>query len=702
MTADIKSGSSGVGVGQAGHISSFRPDLQGLRAVAVIAVVLDHLLDWPSGGFVGVDIFFVLSGFFITALLLRELHRTGGLSFKEFYIRRARRILPAALLVLLVTVTAGYIVFPATRAKETLVDTLWAALFAANWRFERVGTDYFQEGLPPSPVQHFWSLSIEEQFYFVWPAVLLGIFVIAAKFGLRRRGVCRRYALIGVVGATVAVSFGWATMQSSTEPTTAYFSTFTRVWELSVGAAVAIAGPALARLPRTFIRPAIAYFGLSGLAASLFLITPDTQFPGPGAVVPVLSTTLVVGAFQGSSVYGMAPLTNKAAQYFGSSSYSLYLWHWPVFVLLAAIMPEQQLSYYVVAVVIALAMSELSFRHFENPIHQSRWLESELDYSTATVVRLRITPKAWSLVGALLAVALVFSLLAIRITDQRAGIGETNEALDTGRSVMEVDPCFGGPAIGSVRCPQLSPSEVTPSIDTFAKDTQGAFSCWRGEGEEIRSCTYGSTQPDALRLALIGDSHAATLLPGLTRRLEENNWSLTTYLGYGCQWQTPAPGDCNDDMQELQSSLLASEPYDAIVTTSGRKYGGPTEAAAEIAYQAAWSAITARGTKIVAVADNPTVSADVIACVTRLGGDPFECGTDRAQALRDEDPLIAAAAKTPGATLVDLTDSYCTADRCPAVVGNVIVYRDTGGHVTATFAETLAPKLVAGIRAALA
>lgn len=188
MTADIKSGSSGLGAGQASHISSFRPDLQGLRAMAVIAVVLDHLLGWPSGGFVGVDIFFVLSGFFITGLLLRELHRTGGLSFKEFYIRRARRILPAALLVLLVTVVAGYIVFPATRAKETLVDTLWAALFAANWRFERVGTDYFQEGLPPSPVQHFWSLSIEEQFYFVWPAVLLGIFVIAAKFSLRRLG----------------------------------------------------------------------------------------------------------------------------------------------------------------------------------------------------------------------------------------------------------------------------------------------------------------------------------------------------------------------------------------------------------------------------------------------------------------------------------------------------------------------------------
>ncbi|MDH6287820.1 acyltransferase family protein [Rhodococcus opacus] len=681
--------------------TAFRPDLQGMRAGAVIAVVLDHLIGWPSGGFVGVDVFFVLSGFFITGLLLRELNTTGGLSFTKFYIRRARRILPAALLVLLVTVGAGYIVFPATRAKETLVDSLWAALFAANWRFESVGTDYFQLGLPPSPVQHYWSLSIEEQFYFVWPVVLLGIFLLTAKTGLRRWGHPRRYALIGAVAATVAVSFGWSTTQSATEPTTAYFSTFTRVWELGTGAAVAIAGPALARLPRNFIRPVISYVGLAGLAASLFLITPDTQFPGPGAALPVLSTALVIAAFHSSPVYGLAPLTNRVAQYFGSTSYSLYLWHWPVIVLLAAIMPEQQISYYVAAAVIALVLSEVSFRCFEYPIHQSRWLEPEARTSPSNKTRRRITPRGWSIIGAFIAVTLVLNLLVISITDQRAGVGETNETLSAGETVAEAGQCFGGPAIRNPNCPQLSPSELTPPIDTFAKDTQGAFSCWRGEGEEMKSCTYGSTRPDALRLALIGDSHAATLLPGLSRRLEENNWSLATYVGYGCQWQTPAPGDCDDDMQELQSSLLTSQPYDAIVTTSGRRYGGATEAAAVIAYQAAWSAISARGTKIVAVADNPTVSADVIACMTRFGGDPFKCGSDRSKALADEDPLFAAAAKTPGAALVDLTDSYCTADRCPAVVGNVIVYRDTAGHVTATFAETLAPKLVEQIRAAL-
>ena len=200
-----------------------------MRAVAVLAVFADHLFAWPSGGFVGVDVFFVLSGFFITGMLIRERNETGTISFKNFYTRRVRRIIPSALLVLFVTVVFSYILFPAVRAKETLVDALWAALFAANVHFERVGTDYFQEGQPPSPLQHYWSLSIEEQFYFVWPLLLLGIYLWTRKSSHRGSSNVRQIALATSMAIIVAASFIWAVTQSASNPSSAYFSSFTRV-----------------------------------------------------------------------------------------------------------------------------------------------------------------------------------------------------------------------------------------------------------------------------------------------------------------------------------------------------------------------------------------------------------------------------------------------------------------------------------------
>lgn len=688
-------------VSYVGRASDFRPDLQGLRAVAVVSVVLNHLIGWPVGGFVGVDVFFVLSGFLITGLLLRETNRTGSLSFANFYRRRVRRIIPAALLVLATTATVGLFLFPAIRAKDTIVDVLWAALSAANWRFERVGADYFEEGLPPSAVQHFWSLAIEEQFYFVWPAVILAIFLVTDRIGSPRSEHYRNIALVGSVGMVITMSFGWALAQSSSRPTTAYFSTFTRVWELGVGAAVAILAPYLTRLPRTALRPAIAYVGIIGVVLSLFVVTPDMAFPGPWALLPVLSTALILGAFVGTDVYGSAPLTNRFAQYFGSTSYSLYLWHWPVIVFLGALMPNRGLPFYIAASIVFLALSDMSYRFFESPIHRSRWLEPAKGAVSDRPAGRWVTPRAWNLLGGLVVVSIVASLVGITMADDLAGRGESNETLLVDTPMPSQDPCLGGPALGDPACRQFGAGELVPTIDSFSKDTQGAFSCWRDEGEAMSPCTIGSARSDAVRLALIGDSHAATLLPGLARRLEESNWALTSYVGYGCQWQSPAPGDCEDEMVQLQDLLLSEEPYDAIVTTSGRKYGGATKAAAVEAYRAAWSAVSARGTRVVVVGDNPSVSADLIACVTRFGGDPFDCGTERTEALAEVDPLIDAANLTDGAELVDLTRYYCTPDRCPAVVGNVIVYRDTGGHVTATFAETLAPFIVAGIRRAL-
>jgi peptidoglycan/LPS O-acetylase OafA/YrhL len=221
--------------------NSFRGDIEGLRAVAVGLVLLDHVLGWPAGGFIGVDVFFVISGFLITGLLVRERERTGRISFRAFYVRRVRRLMPAALAALVATTLAAWALFPRGRFWEAVDDGVWALLFGANIHFAQQGTDYFQQTAAPSPFQHFWSLAVEEQFYLLWPALILAV------FALRPGG---RGRLLGPAKVVVtAGSFAWSVHATMASPATAYFSTLTRAWELGVGALVAVAATPLSRLP---------------------------------------------------------------------------------------------------------------------------------------------------------------------------------------------------------------------------------------------------------------------------------------------------------------------------------------------------------------------------------------------------------------------------------------------------------------------
>ena len=294
-----------------------RRDVQGLRAVAVLIVVLNHLFAWPAGGFVGVDVFFVISGYLITDLMLRERDRTGRVSWIDFYRRRVRRIIPTAVTVLVATVLVSRIIYPAVRARLIRQDAEWSAVFLSNWHFARVKTDYFNhEGLV-SPLQHFWSLAVEEQFYLVWPVV-----VIAVSALVWRRASYRR--VLGVlIGVVVIADFGYSLQNSRAHATVAYFSTTARAWELGVGALLAVSGRRLTRLSG-WSRTPLAWCGLCGIAASLVLIAADSTFPAPWAALPVLSSGAVIAAGVGAPARGLVVLTNPVSQYLGNVSYSLY------------------------------------------------------------------------------------------------------------------------------------------------------------------------------------------------------------------------------------------------------------------------------------------------------------------------------------------------------------------------------------------
>lgn len=675
------------------YARSMRLDLQGMRAFAVLAVFVDHLFGWPRGGFVGVDVFFVLSGFFITGLLIGERTRTGEISFANFYIRRVRRIIPSALLVIGLTVVASYFLLTATRAKGALIDGLWAAIFMSNWRFERVGTDYFAQSLPDSPLLHYWSLSIEEQFYFVWPLVLLGLFALTRRYSKpgNRYPAGRQVWLAGFMSAISLLSFAWACLQFGTNPAGAYFSTFTRLWELGVGALVAISVPLLSRIPNK-IRPLLSYIGMAGAITSLFVISPTMPFPGPWAALPVLSTALVIAAFVGGDVRAVPHLTNPIAQYFGEVSYTLYLWHWPVIILLTAVLPPGPL-YYVVAILLSIALTAVTYRYYENPIRRSNWLEDDDS-------RLVTAPKTWAVVGVIALAVSLSSAIGLEVGDRRSADAVDNQTLEVAAvapKLGDAQRCLGAAALTTAGCVLYDPAKpVYPSIDEFSHDGKGAYDCYRKQSEPFESCTYGYKGPDAKRIAVVGNSHAAMLLPTLSQYLIENKWSMTTFVGYGCLWLL-GYGECGDMMNKTQEKLLA-EKFDVVIVSASRQHGDPRQVAA---YASTWRPVAEAGSKILVVGDVPGVSPETLDCVTRVGSNIGDCATPRDIALSDVDPLLAAAQLVPGTKVLDMTDSFCIGDKCPDVIGNVLVYMDTGSHITATYARTLAPQVVAAVKSVL-
>lgn len=350
---------------------TFRPDIEGLRAVAVLLVVLNHAgVPGLHGGYVGVDVFFVVSGFLITGLLLKEAERSRRISILGFYARRARRILPAATLVLAVTVVSSFALVGGTSAARTAEDGQWAALFASNFRAILQGTDYWASDLPPSPLQHYWSLAIEEQFYLFWPASMMAVAAIGRRVPLRTR-------LAFLLAVTIALSLIWSVYATAENANAAYFSPLTRTWELAAGAILAVLTPAIMRLP-AFLAAISSVTGLTAIVAAALTLDEYTRFPGVAALLPVGGTVLVVigGTIRpkrGAEVLLACP----PLQWLGKLSYSLYLWHWPVLILAAASLgTELPMTAKLALVGVALALSVVTYKYVESPVRNSSWLKA--------------------------------------------------------------------------------------------------------------------------------------------------------------------------------------------------------------------------------------------------------------------------------------------------------------------------------------
>ncbi len=428
-----------------GERTGFRPDLEGLRGIAVVLVLLYHAqVPGFTGGYVGVDVFFVLSGFLITGLLVRELRATGTVSLPGFYARRIRRILPASALVLIVTLVASVLILAPLQVVDVAGDATSAALYVVNIRFAVQATDYLQGSLAPSPILHFWSLSAEEQFYFIWPALLL----LAARLcGTSAR------RLAWPIGAVVVGSFALSFYLTGTNEPWAFFSLPTRAWELGAGAALALAVPRLGALPRG-LATGIGLVGLAMVVASGVVISTETPFPGVAALLPVLGTAAVVAAgvrrpaAPAARALGWGPM-----RYMGRISYSLYLWHWPILVLVpVALGGPLPLEGRLALVAAAIPLSAVTQRLVEEPLRRGRLIGS--------------LPRRNIVFAAGLSVVVAATALGVgTVTEMRLGGGTALAAADVVADPLaglsaEFDPLGGlvpDGAPGSVAAAEVDP-----------------------------------------------------------------------------------------------------------------------------------------------------------------------------------------------------------------------------------------------------
>nr|WP_316932029.1 acyltransferase family protein [Nocardioides marmotae] len=678
----------------------FRDDIQGVRALAVLAIMLYHagLSPYP-GGFVTLDVFFVVSGFLITHLLLKEVDRDGSVSLVRFYARRARRILPAATVVTVATLVASALWLGVVEAKDAATDALWTAFFAANIRFASEQTDYFAQDTAASPFQHYWSLAVEEQFYLVLPLLV----VLAAWWATRgRRGGSVRSRAAVVLGTMTVASFAWSVHASEVSPETAYFSTFTRTWEFGVGALLAIIAPWLVRPLGARDRSLLAATGLAAVVVACFTVTEETAFPGYVALLPVLGTGAIMLA--GAEWSGRPPLVQRMLgirplRWVGDASYSLYLWHWPVFLIATQYLGRDlSLRGTAFAVLVTFALSWASYRFVETPFRTLSW---------STRRTLQLYPAS---LGVVVAASLVAGFVVERSLVQDDAPPITVASQDGGPSGerFSEDPTVAlvQASARAAREGDPVPSELEPGLLDLKGDKADLGECEYGAAP-WRLCARGDTDAERT-LVLLGNSHGRHWVPAFERIAEHAGWRTYYLVKSAC---TPArveslhpkldePFDectsfnrwAQKRVEKLQPDLVViagSAPRGIVVDEEVVKDRDRILPAMERGFADLVADVQPHAERVAVLGDAPKREREPADCLGRRGATLEDCLDRPSEAARRVTLAARDAAREAGADFVDTQRWFCAGGVCPAVIGATITMRDLG-HVTTAYSEQLA------------
>ena len=686
--------------------TEIRRDIQALRAVAVTMVIVYHF--WPGalpGGFVGVDVFFVISGYLITSHLRR--HPPSSVrGFTEFWSRRVLRLIPAAAAAILGTLGLVLVTLSSAEWLDGAKHATASMLYVENWLLIRDATDYLRADAAPSPFQHFWSLSVVEQFYLAWP-FLIGL---ALLLTLSRPGRRHRVMLTIVAGSAIG-SFTYGLLLTGSNPPAAYFASPARMWELAIGGVLALVHAGTAGRGSDRTRTVLAWAGLAGLALSCVLITGTTPFPGWAALLPTLATVALLhaGDPEGRLTLRRA-MHARGVQLVGDISYAAYLWHWPLVLLVPpALAPEGTAQTLVkVALLPVLAVvAWVSTMHLENP--------------------LRRVPEGGSLRRRALLCLLVCTTLVLGSAyAMRTVVERRNEAMQARVAGLTTDveatPCLGAAAMEpGADCDPDAPLITTPDFtrgDIPTTIQVGGCLNWPPFGEVVVSCSFGDiTDPDK-KVALLGNSHAGHWLPPLEAVGAEEGWQVDTFVIGACQptveptpHPTPVSGvppeQLSADCERLNRESLeriTTQGY-SLVVMSTMDHEVVPEGLEDNVYVSTLETITDADVPVLVVRDTPASmnqERDTPTCLGLNAANPSTCDGTPQEWIR-QDPLTSAAAgsASPLVHTVDLNDYICTRTTCPAVIGGIITYADFN-HLSATFARTLAPYLGSAMLAAMA
>lgn len=653
----------------------FRLDIEGLRGLAILLVVLGHVAFTIAGIELhlhgGVDISFVLSGFLVTWLLLREQHKNGKIAFGKFYARRARRLMPAATLVTLATLVGAWVWMSPLRLATVGADGLAAAMSLINYRLASLATDYFSDKAP-SPFQHFWSLSVEEQFYLLWPALLLGALWLGNRFGRGRQMVSVLLTLVVVVSLSLSV------ITTHTAQPWAYFGFHTRAWELAAGALVAVAAQHLARLPK-LLAAALSWLGLAVIAASAVLITEDTPLPGYAVAGPVVGAALVIaGGCANPHLGAERLLTVPALRYCGRISYAWYLWHWPILV----IMPEMTGHALTgpdkfTVVVSSFGLAAVTFHLLEKPIREHKPLVQHAPFGLV-------------LGFGLVAVSVVASIFVAIIVPPQATSAQTIVA-QPAKPVSEIERLVAEGAKLDKMPPEMSGAANTALTD-------GLDNCINlYEVTQPKPCVIGD-KSSATTMVLVGDSHATHWKPALGAIAKKHRIRLVTYAKSKCTPEPYSNIDYNTQRRYVECEKWRENVFreveevlrpKAVILSSAIYDGASGQAAYSIVHR-----FVSRGTRVVVFDDTPRPFVHIPQCLSKYPENVQKCAIPRTTAMYKPELRDARMVNTvkAGGHFIHLDKWFCTAAVCPPVINGMVVYMDMA-HITATYVRWLTPEL---------
>ena len=657
-------------------------------------VVIFHL--YPSalpGGFAGVDVFFVISGYLITGHLWRGYAQTGKVGLADFWGRRARRLIPAAALVLTVTWIASRVIEPATQLANTAQQILASALYYQNWQLSSDAVNYFKSGNAATPVQHFWSLSVEEQFYLVWPLLFLLAALLTAMLATRRpaeeraaRRTRTRGAAVGVLtGTLVITSLAYSVHETNASAPAAYFMTTTRMWELGAGGLLALAP---ARLTRALARQGwLGWLGLALVIESAFLFTGSTAFPGALALLPVLGAVALIAGGSAAGRGGPSRLTSARLMVFiGGISYSLYLWHYPLINLYTGWRgrPPGPLSGPVILAVCVL-LAWLTKTFVEDKVRLAPFIAAH----------------KWRSLAVALVAAVPVALAGVYIAGEP---GPWNGTLG---------PDYPGAAVLAGVVTNVPVAPVLKPPDPISQTLDQTGGCLNDFGASTPTeCVFGDTTSPVLTVALVGDSAAGEWFDGLNAIAVHRHWKLVTELHSSCPWtstlllnwngigeltacQAWGAAVLHDLITTIRPNVVITTDYPSLLSTPGHPVNASPAAMAEIGAGMAqyWTQLEAAGISVTPIRETPDLVEDVPTCVDQHLTDLAQCDVPVSAAILPDSPVTDAARLMNGkVTVVNANSLICGPKVCAPVVGNVLVFGDRH-HLTGPYSKSTAPFL---------